>query len=151
MPRPTSRPLLLPAALLSVVLGLLLTACGSSDSSAATDPEATTSSAPSGGAGPGGQGGLDQEQLDDIQRCLEAAGLGDAFPTNLPTERPSDLPTDSPSGEPPSGFPTDLPSGGPSGGPRGGLGAFADPDVQAALQACGIELPSGPPSSQSES
>ena len=28
MPRPTSRPLLLPAALLSVVLGLLLTACG---------------------------------------------------------------------------------------------------------------------------
>jgi hypothetical protein len=147
-------------ATLIAVLGLLLTACGSSDSSAATDPQATTASAASGGAGPGGPGGFDQEQLDAIQQCLEAAGLGDAFPTDLPTERPGDFPTDGASREPPSGFatdlrsgdlPSDLPSGGPSGGPRGGLGAFNDPDVQAALQACGIELPSGPPSSRASS
>ena len=129
-------------------LALLLTACGaSSDASTdtASDPETSASSAPSGApGGPGGRGGFDQEQLDAIQKCLEAAGLGDAFPTDLPTDRPSDFPTDLPSDRP-----SDLPSGGP-GGP-GAFGAFNDPDVQAALQACGIELPTGRPSAPASS
>jgi hypothetical protein len=143
---------------LVAVLGLLVSACGSSDSSpdTATEPGATASSAPSGGTGPGGPGGFDQEQLDAIQKCLEAAGLGDTFPSDLPTDQPSGLPSGFPTdgGTPPSGFPTDgtPPTGAPGqGGPGGGFGAFDDPEVQAALQACGIELPTGRPSTQPSS
>ncbi|HRI96264.1 MAG TPA: hypothetical protein PLZ93_11655, partial [Nocardioides sp.] len=89
--------------------------------------------------GQGGPGG-DPSQFAAIQQCLEAAGLGDEFPTDMPTDRPSDFPTD---GTPPSGFPSDGPGG---GGPGGAGGLLQDPDVQAALKACGIEVPTGRPS-----
>jgi hypothetical protein len=128
---------------LVAVLGLLVAACGSSDSSTdtATQPQATTSSAPSGGTGPSGPG-FDQEQLDAIQKCLEAAGLGDALPSALPTDQPSGFP---------SGMPTDGGTPPSQAGPGGGFGAFNDPNVQAALQACGIELPTRPPSAPASS
>lgn len=57
------------------------------------------------------------------------------MPTDMPTDMPSDFPTD---GTPPEGFP----SGGPDGG--GGMAALQDPEVQEALDACGIDLPQAP-------
>jgi PT repeat len=156
----TRRPTPLSFAPLIVVLGLLLTACGSDDSSTdtASEPEATASSTPSGGPG-GPGGGFDQEQLDAIRACLEAAGLEDSFPTDLPSGQPSDFPTDRPSDLPsdlPSDMPSDMPSDFPSEGAGGSLGggpfdALNDPEVQAALQACGIELPTGRPSAPASS
>jgi hypothetical protein len=151
--RTTSRSLSF--ATLVVVIGVLLTACGSDDSSTddASEPGATTSSAPSGGPS-GGPGGFDQEQVDAIRACLEAAGLEDAFPTDLPSGQPSGFPSEMPSDLPsdmPSDLPSDFPSGGASGGPGGGFGALNDPEVQAALEACGIELPTGRPSPQTSS
>jgi hypothetical protein len=132
MPRPAY-------AVLPLLLALSLTACGGgSSSSTSASATATPSAGPSGAptGGPFG-GGIDQAALSKIRKCLTAAGLQDAIPSNVPTGRPSGFPTDRPSG---------LPSGTlPSGFPSGGFGAFADPDVQAALQACGITLPSGGP------
>jgi hypothetical protein len=89
----------------------------------------------------------DPSQLAAIQQCLEAAGLSDAMPTGRPSDGgtpPGGMPTDMPSGMPtdmPSGMPTDMPSGMPGGGPGG---ATQDPEVQAALEGCGITLPSAP-------
>lgn len=83
----------------------------------------------------GGPGGFDTGQLEEIQACLEAAGLEDEMPTGQPGGMPTDLPSD---------FPTDLPSDFGSGGPGGGMGALQDPEVQEALEACGIELPQAP-------
>ena len=138
-----------------VVLGVLITACGSSDSDtdAGAEPEGTASSTSSGRPG-GPGGGFDQDQLDAIRACLEAAGLEDAFPTDLPTGQPSDLPTDLPTDLPsdlptdiPSDLPSDFPSRGAAGGPGdGAFGALNDPEVQAALRACGLELPTDRPS-----
>jgi hypothetical protein len=101
--------------LVSLSLAGLLTAgalagCGSSSSSGASRPARTF-----GSGGPGLAG--DPAQLAKIRRCLKAAGLS----SSLPTARPSG----SPSGE-------------PTGAPSGPGGAFADPQVQAALKACGI-------------
>jgi hypothetical protein len=128
-------------AALLVALGTL-SACGSDDSSDAADPngDGSTASASPGGGQPGGG---DPSQLAAIQQCLEAAGLSDAMPSGGPSDGgtpPSGMPTDFPSEMPtdlPSGMPTDLPSGGPGG-------ALQDPEVQAALEACGITLPSAP-------
>jgi hypothetical protein len=139
----SARPTSLAAVLLVLTLGL--TGCGAGDDKDATTTPvagATPSAAPSGGPGSGLGGGLD---LDAVRRCLEAAGLEDALPSDLPTGQPSGRPTGVPSdfatnGTPPSGFP----SAGPSG--DGFFQAFQDPDVQAALQACGIDLPTGRPS-----
>ncbi len=81
-------------------------------------------------AAPGGGGGgarMDPAQQQKITQCLQAAGL--PVPSFAP--RPSRAP-----GAPP---PTRTP-----GQNRGG-GAFADPKVRAALQACGITLPTRPP------
>lgn len=126
------------SAIAVVLLALgTLSACGSDDSG---DGDSATSASASAGAG-GAQPGGDPTQLAAIQQCLEAAGLSDAMPSGMPSGMPSD------GGTPPSGMPTDMPtdmpSGMPSGGPAGGgQGAFQDPEVQAALQACGITLPS---------
>jgi hypothetical protein len=48
-------------------------------------------------------------------------------------------------------MPSDLPSDFPSRGAGGAFGALNDPEVQAALEACGIELPTGRPSPQAAS
>lgn len=131
----------------TAVGALTLTGCGSEDSPATDDPtDSTTAAQPSGAApsgGPGGPGGID---FDAIRECLDAAGLDDALPSDLPTGRPSDLPTDLPSDFPTDGTSPDLPSGAPDGGGAvgGGLQALQDPDVQAALRACGVDLPVPP-------
>lgn len=128
-------------AVATAVGALTLTGCGSDDSKADDDTGSTTDTQPSGG--PGGFADVD---LEAIQECLDAAGLEDVLPTDLPTDRPSDLPTDLPT-DLPSDFPTDgtPPEGFPSGGPGGGgLQALQDPEVQAALEACGIDLPQAP-------
>lgn len=121
---------------------LVLTGCGGED-----ETVIDTSSAGAEGAGFAG-GGMDEEQLEKIQACLEAAGLEDAMPTDRPEDRPEGLPSGAPS-ERPSGVPSDLPDDLPSdftpgagGGPGGGW--FSDPEVQEALDACGIELPQAP-------
>ncbi|QLQ10169.1 MAG: hypothetical protein HZY75_06965 [Nocardioidaceae bacterium] len=57
-------------------------------------------------------------------------------------EPPSGFDPDNPPSDLPSDLPSDFPSGGPGGGGGGGLGALQDPEVQEALEACGIELPS---------
>lgn len=113
---------------------LTLTACGGDDSDG-SDTATDTAEAPSGPAG-----GMDAGQLEEIQQCLEAAGLEDEFPTEQPSGIPSDLPSDFPTDMPtdlPSDFPTDL----GTDEPGGGAGVFQDPEVQDALEACGIELP----------
>ena len=115
---------------------LLLTGCGSDPDAGNDSPgNSDTSGAP-------GQPGFDQGQLEEIQECLTAAGLEDAFPTDMPTERPSDFPSDPPSDFDPDNPPSDF----PSDGPGGGFGALQDPEVQEALEACGIDLPTPGPS-----
>lgn len=116
----------------AAVLVLTLTGCGGSTAT------------PSGGSSASGaptDAGFD---LAAVQKCLEAAGLDDVLPSGVPSGMPSGRPSGAPS-ERPSDLPSDLPSGAPSdfaGG--GGFGRFQDPDVQAALKACGIELPERP-------
>lgn len=117
---------------------LALTGCGSGDAGTAstTTPSADASASPPAG------GGFDQGQLDEIRECLDAAGLEDVFPTDMPTDMPSDMPTDID----PENLPEGSPSEGAGGG--GGFGALQDPEVQDALDACGIELPQPPTPSE---
>lgn len=112
---------------------LVLTGCAS-DSKPNSEATDDAQSAPS-----GPPEGFDTSQLEEIRECLEAAGLDDVFPTDLPSDVPSDRPTDFPSDRP-----TDFPTDGPSGVPGGDAVGLQDPEVQAALEACGIELPQGP-------
>ena len=134
------------AATLAVLLALLLavTGCG------ADSAEPSSTDTPSQGADPSppAGGGLDQGQLDEIRECLDAAGLEDAFPTDLPSGAPTDMPTDLPSDLPSDIDPDNLPEGLPSDGPGGGFSALQDPEVQDALDACGIELPQRPTPSE---
>ena len=125
----------------SVVAGTLLTllatfGCGSDDTSA---EDAAGSPSASGAANSAPAGGIDQEQLQAIQECLQAAGIDTPIPSGMPTDMPTDRPTDRQT-DMPTDLPTDLPAG---GGPGGQLNS---PEVQAALEACGLELPSGGPS-----
>jgi hypothetical protein len=116
-----------------VILGVAaLTGCGSPSSD-------TTGDAPSGiSSNRPGAFRIDPAEQKKIQKCLKAAGLA----ARLPTGWPSELTSGGPSGSPPSGSPpTDFPSGGFSGDPGGPGGGFTDPQVQAALKACGITLP----------
>ena len=117
----------------AVVLAGGLAGCGGGSS--------TGTASVSGGAGqasPTGQRSgqrFDPATQQKITQCLEAAGI--AVPTF--TGRPSGFP----SGARPSGSPTGP---FPSGTRTGGFGGrFADPKVRAALQACGIVLPTRPP------
>lgn len=124
---------------------LALTGCGSG-SDTATDPDADTGGQPSGFPSGGPGGGFDADQLKQIRTCLKAAGLDDALadlPTGMPTDRPSGMPTDMPSDLPSdmTGMPSDFPSDGPGGGMNE---LFSDPEVQGALDACGIDLPQAP-------
>jgi hypothetical protein len=106
----------------TAVVALALAECGST----ATTAAAAGGSGGSGGGGAGG-GRMDPAQQQKIAQCLQAAGL----PVPSFTPRPS-----RPAGTPPT---TRTP-----GQNRGG-GEFADPKVRAALQACGITLPTRPP------
>lgn len=110
--------------MVALVAVLSLSGCGSDD---AAPEDATEEPAVSGGP----PGGFDASQLEEIRECLEAAGLEDKMP-----EMPTDIPTD---------MPTDMPTGFPGGGMSG---LQDDPEVQEALDACGVELPQ-PPESES--
>jgi hypothetical protein len=127
----------------AAVLGVLtLTACGSDDGDAQSADDTAQTDQPTGvpSGAPGGPG-LGNVDFEAIQECLTAAGLDDVMPTDIPTDMPTDMPTDFPTdGTPPSGFPSDGP---------GAMGALQDPEVQAALEACGIELPQAPGAGQS--
>jgi len=110
---------------LVVAAALVAAACGSGGATAAP-----SASAPAGAP----DGGFD---FAKIQECLTAAGI--------------DTPSRGSFAPPSGGFP--LPSGGfpprPSGSfalPSGGFpgGGFNDPAIAAALEACGIALPSAP-------
>ena len=103
-----------------LVSGLtFLTGCGSDD----PDSPAATAS-----AGPGNLGQMDPGQMQKIQECLSAAGLAtpSAMPTGTPTAMPTGMPTATPTGRPPNG---------------GGNNTMNSPEAQAALKACGIEMP----------
>ena len=112
------------AALLTSV-ALSITGCGGGSSSNATSTR-TPPAAPS---------GVDPSQIKAIRQCLKAAGLNQSFPSGAPSGIPSNLPSDLPSGAP-TNFPSNF-----SGGPGGRLD---DPEVRAALEACGIQLPTPP-------
>jgi hypothetical protein len=117
----TRRPTMATATLLLAV-ALSVAGCGGGSSSNATSNR-TPPAAPS---------GVDPTQIRAIRQCLKAAGLTESIPSGAPTGIPSDLPSNLP-----SGAPTNLPSNF-SGGPGG---QFDNPKIQAALKACGIQLP----------
>ena len=134
-------------ATLAVVL--TLTGCGSDDDAGAA---ATNSPSQDASATPPAGGGLDEGQLEEMRECLEAAGLEDALPTDMPSGAPSDMPSDMPTDMPSDFDPENPPEGFPSEGAQGqggALGALQDPEVQDALEACGIELPQRPSGSSS--
>lgn len=81
------------------------------------------------GDAPAGPRGLDEQTRQQVEQCLQAAGI----PVPTPGPRPTDRPTPAP-GETPRPRPTGAPGGGP----------YGDPKVRAALQACGITLPGRP-------
>jgi len=74
----------------------------------------------------GGPRGMDEQTRQQVEQCLQAAGI----PVPTPGPRPTDRPTPA-AGETPRPRPTGAPGG----------GMYGDPKVQAALQACGITLP----------
>jgi hypothetical protein len=78
---------------------------------------------------------MDDAQMQEIQECLTAAGIDMPTPSDMPTDEPPDMPSGTASGTP-TGEP---PDGGGGGDP------FSDPDVVAALEACGISVPTGGP------
>jgi hypothetical protein len=111
---------------LAAVMACGLSACGSSSTSTAASSTAA--------ATPGSGRGMDPALRQKITACLQAAGI--AVPTFAP--RPSGEAR--PTGEP-------RPTGAPGGGRGGGFGAaFNTPQAKAALQACGITLPTRGPS-----
>lgn len=115
--------------LVSVAIAGLITlsACGGSDSGK------TGSSSSS--AKPGNPAG--NIDLSKVQDCLEAAGIDIDLPTDMPTNMPSGTPTDMPSERP-----TDIPS---NAGGSGIAKVMSSPEAQAALKACGIDLPTNIP------
>ena len=116
---------------------LSLTACG--DDSDGGDESASGIASESTSGAPAAPGGFDTGRLEEIQACLEAAGLEDKMPTGQPSGMPTDLPSDFP-----TDMPTEMSSDFGSGGPGGAMAALQDPEVQEALEACGIELPQAP-------
>ena len=114
---------------------LLLSACGGGGGTTTAAPTSSAGAMGGGPGVPGGPGGPGGTDFQKIQECLSAAGIS--------------LPTPSggfrrPTGTPPSGAPGTPPAGAPGDG--GGFGGrFADPTVQAALEACGITPPTGRP------
>lgn len=128
-----------------VVAGLSACGAGGASTSATAPGGAPTTGAPGdstiAGPVPGGRG-FDPAELQKIRECLTAAGITIPIPSGRPSfsgARPSFSPGDRPSFQNPG----DVPSGARPSGGRGGLGAlFTDPAVKAALEACGISLPS---------
>jgi hypothetical protein len=124
----------------SVICAGSLAACGNSKmSTPTTTPTPSPSAPPSTPASP--PSGLTNGNLAAVQQCLKAAGITlPSAPTGAGGSFPAGV------SPPPGGS---LPAGGfPSGAvPSGGPGAFANPQTQQALKACGITLPSAAPTS----
>ena len=124
------------AAVAAPVLLLALAGCGSSDNAATPSDSATGAPGAGGGQGGGGFGGAD---FTAIQACLKAAGISLPTPSGGFGGRPSGSarPSDAANGTPRA-----RPSGAAGGG-GGGAGMFQSAEVQAALKACGIAVPTG--------
>ena len=118
-----------------------LAACSNSKSSTpTTTPTASASSSPTVAASPPAAGA--SGNLSAVQQCLQAAGItlpsapaGGSFPAGASLPAGGARPT--------GGFP----SGAIPSGVAGGGGAFNNSQVQEALKACGISLPSAAPTS----
>lgn len=116
----------------AVIVAAVAVTCGLTGCGGSTPTAAASTAAPQ--AGQGGAARIDPALRQKITSCLQAAGI--AVPTFAPR----------PSGEPrPTGRP--RPTGAPGGGgPGGGFGAaFSSPEAKAALQACGITVPTRSP------
>jgi len=112
-----------------------LAACSNSKTpTPTTTPTPSTSTSPSTSAAP--PSGLTSGNLAAVQQCLKAAGI------TLPSAPAGAGGSFAPGASPPPG--ASRPAGSfPSGAiPSGGPGAFANPQTQQALKACGITLPS---------
>ena len=121
-------------ALAIVTAGLV--ACGGSKSPTAASTSAAAASSGTSGAN---RGGLRADFTNpQVQACLKAAGI--PVPTGGRT-RPSG--SGFPSGARPSGFPSgERPSGaGGTGGAFGGQNSARFQQIEAALKACGIAVP----------
>lgn len=115
------------AVAVSLLAAGVLAGCGSSGSDASSTTATTNSQ---------GQG-MDNAQMEEIQQCLSAAGIDMPTPPDQPSGQPSDQPTDQP---------TDQAQGTPPSGAADGPGdLFSDSEVVAALEACGITVPTGGP------
>ena len=116
-----------------LVAAAALTACGGSGSATAT----TTPSAAGTTGTPGAGRGFNAAEMQKIRECLAAAGISMPTPSGgFRSFNPSDRPSNRPSR-------TFTPGATGGRGPGGGL--FNDPKVRAALQACGITLPTRRP------
>ncbi|HET9653948.1 MAG TPA: hypothetical protein VFP72_01240 [Kineosporiaceae bacterium] len=114
-----------------LVVAAALAACGGGSGAAKTTAAAVTTPTAASTRTPRA-GRFDQAEMQKVRDCLSAAGITMPPPTR--TFNPSERPTARPSGAPTGG-----------GGGFGNRGLFADPKVRAALEACGITLPTGRP------
>ena len=125
-------------AVLVAVVGIsaaTLTGCGGASSGPTTTPQAGSSNRPAAGFG------LDPTQQKEVQKCLKASGLSSA----LPTGRPSGPPTEAQAPDHPASR-ADAPP------PSRRVVRVAASQIRrcAALQACGITLPSRPAGAPSQ-
>jgi hypothetical protein len=118
------------------VLAFGLSGCGGGSTASTSAASPTGAAAAAGASGRRTGPRFDPAEQKKIQQCLEAAGI----PVPTFTGRPSGFP----SGQRPSGVPSGMRPSGTRG--EGFGGRFADPKVRAALQACGITLPTRRPS-----
>lgn len=118
---------------MSLIIGALaLVACGGSSDDSTEPASSETTSQP----GPGG--GMFADLSDEDIQCLEDQGV------TLP-EAPEGTPEGMPEGaEPPEGAPQGTPPEGmPEGGPPEGMPEGME-DLQSAMSACGVEMPTPP-------
>ena len=121
-----------------LIAAAALSACGGGGTTT------TTAAATSTPTGTRSGGRFDAAQFQRIQQCLTAAGISIPTPSGgFRTDRPTGSGTFT---RRPNASGTFTRRPGATGGPGGGFrGMFNDPKVRAALQACGITLPTGPP------
>jgi len=120
-----------------LVAAAALSACGGGGTTT------TTAAATSTPTGTRSGGRFDAAQFQRIQQCLTAAGISIPTPSGgFRTDRPTGSGTFTRRPRP-TGSGTFTRRPGATGGAFRGM--FNDPKVRAALQACGITLPTGPP------
>jgi len=127
----------------ALAAALTLSGCGGGGATTTTAAGTTPAAAPTPSRS-GGQFG-NSEQFARIRACLAAAGIQLPTPTGRPFGTRTGPPPTGMRGTPPSGAPRTgpPPTGRPGGGQFGRI--FSDPQVVAALKACGIAVPTRPP------